>query len=82
MATSDCAKEWYWCKCVVFCNGTWTATTNANPQCKFNNITMNTIASIPTRTGYKTNATVSGLRFSSGTRYVGDSPVTTSGKEV
>jgi hypothetical protein len=66
----------------VYCNGTWTSTTNSNPQFKFNGITMNTIANIPTHTGYRTNATVSGLRFSSGNRYVGGSPVTASRKEV
>ena len=52
------------------------------PQFKFNGVTMNTIANIPTHTGYRTNATVSGLRFSSGNRYVGGSPVTASRKEV
>jgi hypothetical protein len=66
----------------VFCNGTWTATTNSNPQFKLNGVTMNTIANIPTSPAYRTNATVSGLRFSSGNRYVGGSPVTASRQEV
>ncbi len=66
----------------VFCNGTWTAATNSNPQFKFNGVTMNTIANNPTSTAYRSNATVSGLRFSSGNRYVGGSPVTASRKEV
>ncbi len=59
----------------VFCNGTWTATTNFNPQFELNGVTMNTIANIPASTAYRTNATVSGLRFSSGNRNVGGSPV-------
>ncbi len=43
---------------------------------------MNTIANIPKHAGYRTNATVSGLRFSSGNRYGGGFPVTALRKEV
>ncbi len=43
---------------------------------------MITIANIPSSAACRTNATVSGLRFSSGNRFVGGSPVTAARKEV
>ncbi len=43
---------------------------------------MHTTSDCPTSTSYRSTATDRGLRFSSGNRYVGVSPVTASRKEV